>query len=293
VIRAGTCRAFDLRPLGNGLGAEVLGAPAPDRLHRTDVEDLRDAVLEHRVLILRGAHLDQDAHARLARRFGAVRPGRATPAPRWVAAGSTETAPPKILTFRAVDPAGHRVHFADAVRAYRLLPAPLRAAADRSWAVHHVDENADGTDGVAHPVTRLHTETGDRALLLGEGARRILGMDATDSRTLLDLLQSSLVRPDNIATWAGAVGDAVLADACAVQHRAENAAGADPGGIARIDVAGNAPLGVNGQHSHRLGPWGWAERSSARTGSTGRAATLVVDTTHPPLAHHTPLAQTY
>ncbi|HEY6796779.1 MAG TPA: TauD/TfdA family dioxygenase [Kineosporiaceae bacterium] len=260
---AGAPGAFELRPFGTGFGAEVLGVPAPDQLRRADVEDLRDALLDHRVLVLRGARLAPDAHARLARLFGAAVPGPGGSSPRWVAAGSTGTALPKILTFRTVAPSGHRVQFADAVRGYRLLPVPLRALADRSWAVHHVDEDADGPDGVAHPVTRLHPETGDRALLLGDGARRILGMTTPESRTVLDLLQSYVLRPDNIVTWAPTDGDAVVADARAVQHRTGPVAERGACGVVRIDVAGDAPLGVDGQHSRPLNRWGWAERSSA------------------------------
>jgi taurine dioxygenase len=215
------------------------------------LELLKDALLDHKVLILRAQHLDEPTHARLLRRFGTPA-GAGTVPEAWVAAGSQAVAPPKVLSIRGPDAAARAtgdvrdadVRIADTVGAYRDLPRPLRALADRTWAAHDDPVRGPG-EPVAHPVTRLHTETGDRGLLLGGHARYILGLPDSESRTVLDLLQSYVIRPHNVFTWTPAPGEILLADARSIQLRA-------PAGTDVHRVAGDAPLGIDGQHSHPI-----------------------------------------
>ena len=52
-----------------------------------------------------------------------------------------------------------------------------------------------------HPVVRVHPETGERALLLGQFAKEILGVSASDSRYLFDLFQRHVTRLENTVRW--------------------------------------------------------------------------------------------
>jgi taurine dioxygenase len=74
----------------------------------------------------------------------------------------------------------------------------------------------------------------------------VLGLGATESRTVLDLLQSYVGRPHNVLTWTAQAGDVLVADARSVQVRVPGR----PDGMVVRTVAGDAPLGINGQHSH-------------------------------------------
>lgn len=48
-----------------------------------------------------------------------------------------------------------------------------------------------------HPVVRVHPETGERVLLLGNFVQRISGLTGRDSRVLVELFQSHIERPEN------------------------------------------------------------------------------------------------
>ena len=268
--------AAHVRRLGGRFGAEVTGLPAVDGLTDGDLARLRDLLLEHKVVGLRDQHLGATEQGRLVARlagaapYGALR-ARAWPAAadgpalahapspaRWVCDRSWLLAPPAIVCLRAATPdvAGECTPFADAGGAYRDLPGPLRALAERSWAVHQAGRAApaDRGDGpVAHPVVRLHTETGERTLLLGGHARRLVGMTIAESRTVIHLLQSYLVRPHNVQHRTWRPGDLLLVDARAVQRHARSGRGPATATTSWAEVAGDAPLGVDGQHSHALG----------------------------------------
>jgi len=254
------------RLLGGRFGVEVTGCGDLADLDPPDVATLRGLLLAHKVVGLRGAALTASGHRRLLGLLGApTTPVAAGPRPRpegtpslgrWVSAGSHLLAPPRLLSLRAAGPdvAGEVTRLADVTGAYRDLPLPLRDLADRSWAVHGLqpEDVAGAGELVVHPVARLHTETGDRGLLLGGHAQRLVGLSGEESRTVVHLLQSYLVRPHNVLTWHWQDGDVLLVDARAVQHHERPCPGPVPPATATLHVAGDRPLGVDGRHSHPL-----------------------------------------
>jgi taurine dioxygenase len=218
-----------------------LELPEPSAaLDRNALKNLKDALLRHKVLILRGRDVDEAAHRRFLRRLGTLEDPALPNAEVWLAPGSDRLAPPKAISVLASDATGPlRLGFADVAAAYRAVPHPLRTLADRSWAVHGNQER------VAHPVARLHPETGDRGLLLGSLPRQVLGLTDDEGRTVLELLQSYVTEPHNVVELECAPGTLVLADARAIQVRL-------PAPTRLLTLAGEPPLGVNGQHSHLL-----------------------------------------
>jgi len=244
-----------IRRLSARFGAEVSGVTLSGRLSGGLVEDLKDALFEHKVLTFRGQHLTTAQHAGLLDRFGPVSAPdlRAPDHGEWVATDSFRLSPPKIVSFRPSGPVppGATAWFADAAGAYRDLPRPLRSLADSARALHGP---IGGHDVVAHPVTRLHPETGDRTLLLGTYARRVVGLDDTESRTVLRLLRTHLDLPGNVLRWSWRTGDVLLVDARAVFFRRPGVGegvgeGETAEPVVRLTVAGDRPLGVDGQHS--------------------------------------------
>src|SRR5437763_775982 len=158
---------------------------------------------------------------------------------------------------------------ANTAAAYADLPEDLRLIADRLWAVHTNDhdyathpqfrtEEAVQRHQVftsrryqtAHPVVRVHPESGERGLFIGGFAQRLLGLSATESRDILRLLQAYVTRPENTVRIRWNPGDLVLFDNRITQHYAPDDYGDLPRRLHRATVAGDVPVGVDGRQSY-------------------------------------------
>ena len=103
-----------------------------------------------------------------------------------------------------------------------------------------------------HPVVRVHPETGERTLVLGQFVKRILGVSPSDSRYLFELFQRHVTRLENTVRWRWAPGDLAIWDNRATQHYAIDDYGDLPRRMHRITVAGDIPVGVDGRRSTAL-----------------------------------------
>lgn len=181
--------------------------------------------------------------------------------------------PPQLTTLRAiaVPPYGGETVIANEEAAYADLPEPLRILADHLWAVHTNDydyvqasPSAGADDGViarrraqfvsrtwetAHPVVRVHPETGERSLFIGGFAQRLVGLSRGESRDILRLLQAYVLRPENQVRWRWEVGDLVLFDNRNTQHYAPDDYGTELRELRRVTAAGPLPVGVDGRTS--------------------------------------------
>lgn len=182
-------------------------------------------------------------------------------------------APPKISVLRGVviPPYGGDTVWANTAAAYTELPEPLRALADRLRVVHGNDYDyaaqrseaeLDG-EGVRHyrqvftrtlheaehPVVRVHPETGERTLVLGHFAKKLVGLSGADSQRLLAVLQEHVTRLENTVRWRWIQGDVVIWDNRATQHYAINDYGGQKRVVRRVTLAGEVPVGVDGWRS--------------------------------------------
>lgn len=74
-----------------------------------------------------------------------------------------------------------------------------------------------------HPVVRTHPVTGRKCLYVCDGyTRAILGIPAEESRQLLEELLAHIVRPEFVYRHRWRLGDLLMWDNCAVQHKATN-----------------------------------------------------------------------
>jgi taurine dioxygenase len=74
-----------------------------------------------------------------------------------------------------------------------------------------------------HPVVRTHPVTGRKCLYVCEGyTREILGLPEDESRQMLDALHEHIVSPDFVYRHRWRLGDLLMWDNCAVQHKATN-----------------------------------------------------------------------
>ena len=151
--------------------------------------------------------------------------------------------------------------FAGMARAYETLSADVRKRIDGRRAVHDYalayetvfSDNPDRTltpeqaaevPPVEHPVVRTQTETGRKALYVNPGfTRRIVGMEAEESRETLDLLFAQAVDAANLYTHRWRKGDFVMWDNRVTMHKAlANYADGDVRHLLRTSVKGEAPV---------------------------------------------------
>lgn len=181
--------------------------------------------------------------------------------------------PPMVSTLRGIviPPYGGNTLIANAAAAYADLPAELREFADRLWAVHTNDYDyvlprvGSGASAAAeayrevfvstkyktaHPVVRVHPESGERGLFIGGFAQKIVGLSSSESRTVLDLFQAYVTRPENIVRVQWNPGDLVLFDNRITQHYAPDDYGDLPRRLHRVTVAGGVPVGADGKSSY-------------------------------------------
>ncbi|WP_027574561.1 TauD/TfdA family dioxygenase [Bradyrhizobium sp. WSM1743] len=234
-------------------------------------------------------HLDDDEHERFARRLGklvphptmAVSKGTASMielnsercgsrADFWHTDVTFVDAYPKIAVLRGVviPPFGGDTVWSNTAAAYLGLPKPLQRLADELWAVHSnaydytVMGNASQADRqhfdeiytrtiyeTEHPVVRVHPETGERTLVLGDLVLRFVGISKYDSQKLFDLFQSHITAPENTVRWNWKQGDVVMWDNRATQHYAVNDYGNQHRVVRRAVIDGEVPVSVESRRS--------------------------------------------
>jgi alpha-ketoglutarate-dependent taurine dioxygenase len=281
----------DVRKLSGRLGAEIIGVDLQQPLDADTVRFINQALLEYKVLGLRGQNLDDDAHQTFAAHFGPlttahptvesvegqpnvlpVDSGDGARANNWHTDVTFVPAPPKATSLRGITipPYGGNTLFADTAGAYRDLPTPLRNFADTLDAVHTNDYDyavphlhKDGQEErrqrfisrkfeTVHPVVRVHPDTGHHNLFIGGFAQRIVGMSNTESRDILRLLQAYVTRPENTIRWQWAPGDVVIWDNRTTQHYAPDDYDDLPRLLHRVTIDGTVPVGVDGRRSYTL-----------------------------------------
>jgi alpha-ketoglutarate-dependent taurine dioxygenase len=281
---------FDIRKAGGRIGAEIVGLDVRD-ISDSLFTELNSALLEHKALVFRGQHLDDAGQIAFASRFGPLTAAHPTVpsaegqpnvltvngdegirANQWHTDVTFVRTPPKASTLRGivVPPFGGNTLIANTATAYQDLPVPLRELADRAWAVHtndydYVQPQFDSEQRqehrkvftatkyrTAHPVVRVHPESGERNLFIGGFAQQIIGLSTRESRTILDLLQAYVTRPENIFRVQWHPGDLVLFDNRITQHYAPDDYGDLPRLLHRVTVAGDAPVGIEGKESYLL-----------------------------------------
>ena len=270
-----------LRVAGN-IGAEIKGVDAARNLPEAVVAELRQALLTHKVIFLRNQDLDYDQLVAFGRRLGTLTlghpiyggpdgypllremdsMGEGTRANYWHADFTYMENPPAFAILHNVicPEVGGDTMWADTALAYRNLPEGLRTLADGLRVIHSNDSDfTDATyDGdvrdnylkhvfsAEHPAVRVHPETGEKALMLGGFARRVVGYTPQAGRDVLRTLTEYTTVPEHTVRWRWQKGDLVIWDNQATLHYAikdytEHRRGE------RVTVAGPTTVGVDGR----------------------------------------------
>ncbi|MFG1959690.1 TauD/TfdA dioxygenase family protein [Nonomuraea sp. NPDC049028] len=275
-------------PVAGRIGAQVSGVRLGGDLPADVVAEIRLALLAHKVLFFRGQdHLDEERQVAFARLLGDLTTAHPTvPAlddnahildldyrkghkvDRWHTDVTFVDRPPLASVLRAitVPPAGGDTLWANTVAAYEYLPAELRDLLDRLRAVHTNQYDIATSEDPArtreyaevfaatvyeteHPVVRVHPETGERAILLGDFAKRLIGLSAQTSASVIKLIQEQVTQVENTVRWRWAPGDVAIWDNRATQHRVVHDFGDQPRRLHRVTIAGDVPVDVDGRTS--------------------------------------------
>ena len=179
----------------------------------------------------------------------------------WHADGTFAEEPVLFTALRAVSvpDVGGDTCWSSMYAAYDALSAPMRAMLDGLTAIHSVEpvvkrlgatgqaygERAREMFGAehAHPVVRVHPETGRKALYVNSSwTTRIVELTEAESAKLLDLLFEHIKQPDFCMRWNWSANDMVVWDNRCVQHYAVP----DYSGkrmMQRVDTEGQKPQG--------------------------------------------------
>ncbi|WP_346657538.1 TauD/TfdA family dioxygenase [Bradyrhizobium sp. 151] len=141
-----------------------------------------------------------------------------------------------------IPPDGDDIIWPNTAAAYLDLPEPLRMLADNLWAVHcsahdctvtrhAIEMDTQQFDNVftgiicetTCPVVRVHPETGERLLVLGNSVQNFVGLEKYSSQKLFDRLQSYLTARENTVCWSWKSGDVVIWDNRATERYANPA----------------------------------------------------------------------
>ncbi|WP_051795217.1 TauD/TfdA family dioxygenase [Streptomyces sp. NRRL S-87] len=280
--------------LGGRIGAVIGDVKLGPDLDAAAVDAVRTALLQHKVVFFRGQHhLDEETHEGFAQLLGTPVAHPTVPAAdgryslgidsdhgaranQWHTDVTFVPAYPAFSILRAVTipPYGGDTLWANTATAYENLPEPLRTLADGLRAAHTNEyDYAALKPGAApellaqyrdvftstvyrteHPVVRVHPETGERTLLLGNFVQRIAGLTGRDSRALLDLFQAHVELPENTVRWQWQPGDVAIWDNRATQHYGVDDSDAHDRKLRRVTVDGDVPVGVDGAQSRLLEP---------------------------------------
>jgi taurine dioxygenase len=219
---------------------------------------IRGALVEHKLLVFRGQRITPVQQRDFAARFGSlhVHPllnhdddlkeiivldydrDRPPEPDEWhTDVTFIETPPLGSILYGAVIPeTGGDTLFADLAAAYAALSAPVRALLHGLRATHDFQKSFRastyyGADNakwdsarknnppVSHPVVRTHPESGIKSLFVNEGfTTAIEGLQADESRALLDFLIRHQAKPQFAYRHRWQAGDVLFWDNRATQH---------------------------------------------------------------------------
>jgi taurine dioxygenase len=277
-------RPFRVHPIAGALGAEVADLDLSTDLDDQTVAALRQAWLQHLVLFFRDQELPPARFLAFARRFGQpieypfvkglddfpeiipvlkLESERVNFGGIWHSDTAYLDLPPmaSMLVAREVPPAGGDTEFANMYLAYETLSEGMKRLLDGLVAVNSsaaADVSRTREDRLrdsaradarkeytaAHPVVRVHPETGRRALYVNVAHTvRFENMTEEESAPLLQYLYRHQVRPEFTCRFRWRPGSVAFWDNRCAQHNAINDYHGHRRLLHRITLAGDKPTG--------------------------------------------------
>jgi alpha-ketoglutarate-dependent taurine dioxygenase len=247
------------RPLGQYTGVELTGIDASKSIDDGVVAQLRDALAQYGVIVIRDQTIDDAAQVAFSRCFGSlerfVRKAQTnatfpeimeiadvgdktkwlSTAQLWHTDGSYKQVPSYVTTLRALElpPTGGETWFCNTSAGYDALPedrkraiADLKVVHDLSYSRSLVPnlpplsaEELAKVPAVVQPLVRVHSGTRRKVLYLGCHAREIVGMGLEEGRALLQELEAWTTQPQFVYQHRWVPGDYVIWDNRGTMHK--------------------------------------------------------------------------
>ncbi|AUT01601.1 taurine dioxygenase [Nostoc sp. CENA543] len=153
-----TYQHLEIKPIAGRIGAKILGIDLSANLSDDIIHEIRQALIQYKVIFFRNQNLDANGQVAFARRFGEITTAHPTVpsltehpevldldygktaarANNWHTDVTFVDRPPLGSVLRALEipPYGGDTIWANSVTAYQDLPEHLRRIADELWAVH-------------------------------------------------------------------------------------------------------------------------------------------------------------
>jgi taurine dioxygenase len=258
--------AFTLRPLSEKFGAEITGLDLRRPLDDATKAAVWDAFVRHQLLCFRDQSLSGDEQIAFTEQFGALERhtirnrGTANPLLHtvtnlgpdgkpsgrlanqlWHSDKSFRPAPCSATILHAVTlpPDGGDTCFADMYASFEALPEAERAELEKVRVIHSwelslaksgkqasAEEIADAPP-MAHPLVRIHPESGRKALFMGEHASHFDGQPMEAGRARLAALEAHATAAAFVYRHNWRQGDLLMWDNRCLLHRADQ--NFDPG----------------------------------------------------------------
>ncbi len=265
---------FDIRPLSDALGAEVIGLDVSQPLDDDVLVAVHQAHLEHLVLVFRDQHLTPQQQINFSKCFGPLDShpvqGDAHPdgfpdilvvstkrengkyvgipnaGPQWHSDLAYRERPAlgSMLYALELPDAGGDTGFANMYKVYDALPRQMKEEVEGKRATffsRHKDLPI-----VAHPIIRTHPETGRKSVFVTpQLTRAIEGLEEAASADILSEIYAYNAQPEFVYWHKWRSGDLVFWDNRCVQHIADHTRLDDPTYIRhmhRTTIAGDVPF---------------------------------------------------
>jgi len=273
---------FDITPLSPALGAEIRGVDFSSPMDAEIIADIRQALLEHLVLVFRCGEISEDEQLRFAGHFGPTIGARAA---RRMDGGDRRlmvisnvrengepigALPDGELMFHSdsvylekpllgatlyaeeIPSTGGNTLFANMYAAYEALPAEIRKEIAGLRAVNVFDYETQVKSGrfdrttsphATHPVVRTHPETGRKALYVNRlMTEEIVGLPADKSEELLQTLFAHAENRDHVYEHVWQLDDLVMWDNRCTQHARTDFPADERRLLRRVGIEGDVPV---------------------------------------------------
>ena len=241
---------MNVKQLSASLGAECTNFDLASKIQSMkDTQIIQDLLLKHQVLFFPKQHLTVEQHVQLGKYFAQSMDGHLQGHPNLKLLGEAKQHkeifemqasaggvadewhtdltflqhPAKLSIMKMVKAAeiGGDTLFTNLSDAYDDLSLPMKDMCDGLTALHDADPH-DKQDSMAiHPVVRIHPVTKRKALYVNEHfTRRIVELEADESKTLLEYLCSHVIKPKYTVRYSWQTGGQTIAfwDNSCTQH---------------------------------------------------------------------------
>jgi taurine dioxygenase len=271
-------QSIQIAPLTPSIGAEISGVRICGDVSDTQVAEIRQALLDWKVVFFRDQDVSVEEHIAFGARFGELEIHPFTPNMKdhpevlvihkdenakfgenhWHSDVTWRQEPSlgSILRARIVPPVGGDTLFSDQVAAYEALDDATKERIDGLTAVHSfVQTFGRGMDDAQkekfleefpeprHPVVRTHPETGKKGLYVNRAfTKHIEGMEPEESKQLLQFLYRRATIPEYQCRFRWQVDSVAFWDNRAVQHYAAFDYFPAQRRVERVTIIGDKPV---------------------------------------------------